>query len=101
MTPTTILDQLGRLGVRVEMDADGERLRFHPRSAVTEELLENMKAHKSELLRITGLYACRGHVDPTLWTDDPPVDGRIRTTCSRCGRFIGYRPVGRPPPTIA
>jgi hypothetical protein len=39
---------------------------------------------------------CRGHVDQKLWRDEPAERGLIRTVCSVCGKFIGYRPALRP-----
>jgi len=41
---------LARLGIKLE--ADGDRLRYSPRSAVTPELAKRMKAHKAELLAL-------------------------------------------------
>lgn len=52
MTPGTLLNELIRLGVRVE--ADGDRLRYSPRSRVTPELVELLKVHKPELLKTLG-----------------------------------------------
>jgi hypothetical protein len=39
---------LARLGIRLE--AHGDRLRYSPRSAVTPDLSDRMKAHKNQLL---------------------------------------------------
>ena len=48
MSAADLLLDMGRLGIRLE--ADGERLRYFPRSALTPDLLDRLKAHKGELL---------------------------------------------------
>lgn len=50
MITSDLLLDLGRLGIRLE--ADGKRLRYFPRSAVTPDLLARLKAHKPELLEL-------------------------------------------------
>lgn len=44
------MTDLARLGIRIE--AHGDRLKYSPRSAVTPDLADRMKAHKGELLAI-------------------------------------------------
>jgi hypothetical protein len=48
MSAAEILADLARRGIRLE--ADPERLRYYPRSALTPDLLERLKANKAELL---------------------------------------------------
>jgi hypothetical protein len=55
MNATELLSDLTRQGIRLE--AQGERLRYFPRSAVTADLIERMKAHKGELLAMVAAKA--------------------------------------------
>jgi hypothetical protein len=50
MSAASLLLDLRRLGIRLE--ADGERLRYFPRSALTPDLLDQLKAHKADLLAL-------------------------------------------------
>lgn len=52
MSAAQLLAELTQLGVRVE--AHGGRLRYSPKSAVTPDLIDRMKAHKTELLQFAG-----------------------------------------------
>jgi TubC N-terminal docking domain len=108
MSAAELLADLDRLGIRLE--ADGDRLRYHPRSALTPELLDRLKAGKADVLAILrpapeveqprpvatmdadakptkpvcrcGSTACR---------DVPIHNGQsIRRDCGRCGRFIHF-----------
>ncbi len=83
---TNLLIDLARLGIRLE--AHGDRLRYHPRSALTPDLAEQLRTHKAELLAVLGPTvrpeAAKLGVGPTAllqWEDyiePPPV-------CPECG----------------
>ena len=49
MSTAELLIELARQGIRLE--ASEGRLRYHPRSAASPELIERMQAHKADLLR--------------------------------------------------
>ena len=104
MTVVELLAEFGRLGIRLE--AQGERLRFHPRSAMTSELLSRLKAHKGELLTLlrptesptrpavdapptSAKAVCR--CGSTETTDVAIHDGAsLRRDCAKCGRFVDF-----------
>lgn len=50
MSAADLVTDLAQLGICIE--AHGDRLRYSPRSAVTPDLADRMKAHKGELLAI-------------------------------------------------
>jgi hypothetical protein len=87
---------------RVELYLDGDRLRYRaPEGALTPDLRDKISAQRSAIIdhlraaTATDVVGTRCTIcDRHHWVDAPPQDGRIRTTCGKCGRFIGYRPVG-------
>jgi len=68
-----LITDLARLRIRIE--AHGDRLRYSPRSAVTPDLAERMKAHKPELLAML-----QPEGDETQVADDL-LDELARRTC--------------------
>ena len=84
----------------VELYLVGDRLRFRaPEGALTPELRSEIGAQRTTIIEhlraasvmATELKRCT-RCDWRNWVDAAPKDGRIRTTCGKCGRFIGYRP---------
>ena len=99
MTTDDLLTELDCRGV--ELFLDGDHLRFRaPSGALSPDLRAAIAERRPaiiEALRPTPTATDRhlepcGGCDPGDWRDDLPAAGRIRTTCRRCGRFIGYRP---------
>jgi hypothetical protein len=105
MNAGELFSKLARLGIRLK--AEGDRLRFAPRSAVTPDLADRMKAHKAELLAMLrpvsdvalappvvtrdapAKPACR--CGSTAWHDAPIHCGKsVRRDCRSCGRFIEF-----------
>jgi hypothetical protein len=88
----------------VELYLDGDRLRYRaPEGALTPDLRDKISAQRSAIIdhlraaTATDVVGTRCTIcDRHHWVDAPPQDGRIRTTCGKCGRFIGYRPAGFP-----
>jgi hypothetical protein len=94
-----LMTELGRRGV--ELYLDGDRLRFRaPSGALGPELRAAVAAQRVAIIdrlrgpgNVAAVSKCT-RCDHRDWVDEPPVGGQIRTHCAKCGRFIGYRPVG-------
>jgi len=85
----------------IKLYLDSGRLSFRaPAGALTPELRGHIGAHRLEIIErlqkatTASANGCCGNCDWRNWRDDQPQNGRIRTTCGKCGRFIGYRPAG-------
>jgi TubC N-terminal docking domain len=79
-----LLLELDRLGVRLQ--ADGDKLRFNPRSAVTPDMLARLKVHKAELLALLRNGAAvivRVPDVPLEWIE--PDDDVCVPHCPTCG----------------
>jgi hypothetical protein len=79
---------------------DGDRLRYWaPAGALTPDLRREIADQRPAIIEhlqpVTATDAVGNrcaNCDQRNWVDAPPEGGRIRTTCGKCGRFIGYRP---------
>ena len=101
MTVDGLLDNL--LRSEVTLFLDGGRLRYRaPDGVLTPELRAAIDRYRQEIMdrlrvgeNIMGAPRKCVTCDRQKWVDVPSKDGRIRTTCGRCGSFIGYRSEGR------
>ena len=82
---------LARLGIRLEAHSD--RLRYSPRSAVTPDLADRMKSHKTELMAILRPEARRtGDLKPVQCPNCGSarlVSGKLSMWCSDCESRVG------------
>lgn len=92
MTAAALMVDLMRLGIRLE--ARGDRLRFHPQSAVTPDLAEQLKANKAELLRLVAQRNAAAHppatienIDELLRWEPAPFDPQSICPCHTHTRF--------------
>ena len=98
MTAADLIADLAQL--RIQLEAHGDRLRYSPRSVVTPDLADQMRAHKGELLAMlrsdtadatsTDLGRCP-HCDARL-AGTLTFDGFLNLECSWCDRCVGCRP---------
>ncbi len=107
MSAAELMVDLGRLGIRLQ--TDGCRLRYFPRSALTPDLLDRLKAHKVDLLRLLRQESEQPQASPMadeVWATFPkPVcrcgsltwrdirihDGQsVRRDCGSCERFLEF-----------
>ena len=98
MTAGQLISALSERGVAIRVVDD--RLRYRALAgALTPDLRAAIATNRNEVIQqLLGLAAaavrerCCGSCDRQGWIDEPPEEGRIRTVCGRCGKFIGYRP---------
>ena len=102
MDTSPVVSLLAELaGLNIKLAVDGDHLRYRaPAGVLTPELRAVIGEHRTEIIgrlrnpanattvRAPGCVPC----DRQYWVDELPRNGRIRTTCGQCGRFIGYRP---------
>ena len=98
----TVDQLLGSLAQdKVALFLDGDHLRYRaPEGSLTPDMRAAIGEHRMEIIECLqadrniggGARKCIT-CDRQYWVDEPPKNGRIRTTCSKCGQFIGYRPV--------
>src|SRR5215203_2036918 len=95
MRPTEVLAELTRRGV--EIAVEGDRLRFRPQTAVTDDLRAALVEHKADLIRLLGpdeevawrIEAMRPQVPRTgtipILLARPEAKYAPRGTCVSCG----------------
>lgn len=99
MSVNQLLSDVAAAGVTLYLDGDQLRFRARP-GALTTDLRTGITRFRGEIVQKLrpqvegrGATARCSYCDPKEWIDEPPCDGQIRTTCGKCGRFVGYRPV--------
>ncbi len=91
---TRLIKSLNARGITLDIEDD--RLLISPASRLTDMDRAEIRTHKLRLIR--QLSPCGSHVNSAGWIREP-VSGRPGwelAFCGRCGRSIGFNPIGGP-----
>jgi len=89
-----LVQRLKARGIAIEVE--GDRLLISPSSLLTDVDRTEIRGRKPGLIGL--LSPCISHFDSACWIREPLANrpGWERTSCRRCGRFIGFNPIRGP-----
>lgn len=96
----SFVTQLSHMGIQVHLVAENQ-IRLSCVDGITKSAVDLARVHKQEIIgELLYQRSVCTHTPPDLFANridkpDPSRVNWVRSHCRKCGRFLGYREVGR------